>query len=204
VTDTCYAGSMDAEETPSAKEPAPGLLSEVQAFINTRDNEEGTDELADAVAATAWLRSRGFSRGRISQAERQRLVDVREALRDLLSAHDGDPQPTAVPRLNQLFVRVRLSPRLAPAGGTLVAEGRGLDAYLATLSIAIVEATVAGTWQRLKVCRASDCRWAFYDHTKNGRGAWCSMQVCGTRAKSRAYRARQVAHAHAAGVPDSR
>jgi predicted RNA-binding Zn ribbon-like protein len=194
---------MDGEETPSAKEPAPGPLGEVQAFINTRDNEAGTDNLADAVSASLWLRSRGFSGGRLSQAERRRLVDVREALRDLLSAHDGDPQPSAASRLDQLFAGVRLSPRLASDGGTLVAEGRGLDAYLATLSIAIFEATVAGTWQRLKVCRASDCRWVFYDHTKNGRGAWCSMQVCGTRAKSRAYRARHGAHAHTA-LPDAR
>jgi predicted RNA-binding Zn ribbon-like protein len=33
----------------------------------------------------------------------------------------------------------------------------------------------------------------FYDHTKTARGAWCSMRVCGSRAKARAHRARRVA-----------
>jgi predicted RNA-binding Zn ribbon-like protein len=59
------------------------------------------------------------------------------------------------------------------------------------LSSAIVEATIAGTWERLKVCRDDECRWAFYDHSKNARGAWCTMRVCGNRAKARAYRERQ-------------
>lgn len=46
-----------------------------------------------------------------------------------------------------------------------------------------------GTWQRLKACR--ECSWAFYDHSKNVAGSWCSMKVCGGRVKQRAYYARQ-------------
>jgi predicted RNA-binding Zn ribbon-like protein len=67
----------------------------------------------------------------------------------------------------------------------------GAANFLGSISAGIVEATVAGTWDRLKVCRDDACRWAFYDHSKNGGGAWCSMRVCGCRNKSRAYRARQ-------------
>ena len=54
------------------------------------------------------------------------------------------------------------------------------------------ESMVAGTWSRLKVCPADDCQWAFYDHSKNRSGTWCSMQVCGNRAKVRAYRERRA------------
>jgi predicted RNA-binding Zn ribbon-like protein len=43
----------------------------------------------------------------------------------------------------------------------------------------------------MKVCAADDCEWAFYDHTKNRSGAWCSMESCGNRAKGRAYRERR-------------
>ena len=58
--------------------------------------------------------------------------------------------------------------------------------------VAIVyEAMVDGTWERLKACPADDCHWAFYDHSKNRSGTWCTMDVCGNRAKVRAYRERR-------------
>ncbi len=41
------------------------------------------------------------------------------------------------------------------------------------------------------VCSSDTCQWAFYDRSKNRSGRWCSMQVCGNRTKTRAYRARQ-------------
>jgi predicted RNA-binding Zn ribbon-like protein len=47
-----------------------------------------------------------------------------------------------------------------------------------------------GTWDRMKACRADDCEWAFYDSSRNRSGTWCSMEVCGNRAKARAFRAR--------------
>ena len=50
-----------------------------------------------------------------------------------------------------------------------------------------------GTWSRLKACRAGTCRWAFYDHTRNRSGVWCTMDVCGNRTKVRSFRERQDA-----------
>jgi len=42
--------------------------------------------------------------------------------------------------------------------------------------------------------RASDdCRWAFYDSSKNRGGTWCRMEECGNRVKNRRYRDRQSA-----------
>jgi predicted RNA-binding Zn ribbon-like protein len=49
-----------------------------------------------------------------------------------------------------------------------------------------------GTWERVKACRADDCRWAFLDTAKNRSRAWCSMQSCGNRAKVAAYRERHT------------
>ncbi|MGA3185357.1 MAG: CGNR zinc finger domain-containing protein [Candidatus Dormibacteria bacterium] len=183
-------------DTPTpAKQPAPGPLGEVQAFVNSRDEEAGRDDLAGTDSATTWLRGRDVPLGGpISETERQHLVDVREALREVLATHDGHAaDPGAGRHLDRLLVDVPLHPRVSAEGVTLVPGGRGVDAYLATLAIAIIEATIVGTWQRLKVCRLTTCRWAFYDHTKNAGGAWCSMRACGSRAKARAYRARRVA-----------
>ena len=41
---------------------------------------------------------------------------------------------------------------------------------------------------RVKTCPGADCGWKFIDETKNGRRKWCSMKLCGNRAKaSRSY-----------------
>jgi predicted RNA-binding Zn ribbon-like protein len=54
-------------------------------------------------------------------------------------------------------------------------------------------AMVDGSWSRLKVCPGEDCGWAFYDHSRNQTGRWCSMSVCGGRAKARAHYRRRRA-----------
>ena len=68
-----------------------------------------------------------------------------------------------------------------------------MDGFLAQILASLVESTVDGSLRRLKVCRADDCQWAFYDNSKNGCGAWCSMRGCGSRAKAKAYRERRRA-----------
>jgi predicted RNA-binding Zn ribbon-like protein len=40
--------------------------------------------------------------------------------------------------------------------------------------------------------------WAFYDRSKNRSGHWCSMRVCGNRAKARQFRERRRAEGPAA------
>ena len=73
---------------------------------------------------------------------------------------------------------------LGPAHG-------GLDGALARLLAIIDNASCDGTWERLKVCAEQTCRYAFYDHSRNRSGSWCSMAVCGNRAKARSYRERR-------------
>jgi hypothetical protein len=48
-----------------------------------------------------------------------------------------------------------------------------------------------GTWPRLRVCANDDCRWAFYDRSRNQHGSWCDMATCGNRLKNRELRARK-------------
>ena len=184
-------------EQPADRLPAPGRLALVQEFVNSADLEEGTDQLADVATATGWLRRHHpDARHRLDEDQRRRLIDVRESLRSVLHVHNGEAvdQPASA-RLDGLLAGVRLRPAVTAGGGALVPVGDGVDGFLAVLTSAIVEATIAGTWERLKVCRDDECRWAFYDHSKNARGAWCTMRVCGNRAKARAYRDRQRATA---------
>lgn len=174
---------------------APGRLEFVREFVNTRDIEERTDELEDAASARAWLRSKRLSDAseRLSEKDRQRLVAVREALRALLLANNaGEPAPSeALAVLNEGSEEASLSLRFEPEGAELVSAGGGANAAIAEL-LAIVHASMRdGTWERLKACPAEDCRWAFYDRSRNRSATWCQMGACGNRSKARAFRARR-------------
>ena len=68
--------------------------------------------------------------------------------------------------------------------------GAGIAAPLGQLLAIVVAAQADGSWSRMKACQADDCRSAFYDGSRNRSRTWCSMRVCGNRAKARAYRAR--------------
>ena len=178
--------------------PAPGTLSLVQDFVNTRNYFQGGDLLADAEGATRRLIERGLlEEGEsVGEAERRRLVSFREALRGLLLAHNGaaEPGPDAE-SLNDLVASVPLGVRFGvdgrPALEPAVEDGPA-ERVVARLLAEVVRAEAEGRWGRMKACRNEGCRWAFYDASKNGMGRWCNMQVCGARHKMRAYRERKA------------
>jgi predicted RNA-binding Zn ribbon-like protein len=89
--------------------------------------------------------------------------------------------------------RARLTLRFTGADETaLEPAAGGVDGALGRL-LAIVKAALDdGTWQRLKVCPADTCLWAFYDASRNRSAVWCDMRVCGNRAKVRGYRERHA------------
>jgi predicted RNA-binding Zn ribbon-like protein len=75
-----------------------------------------------------------------------------------------------------------LRPRFAPAR----LEPRAGDPLGAVLA-ATFAAMADGSWERLKACPGDRCGWAFYDRSANASATWCSMRICGGRAKARAY-----------------
>jgi len=184
---------------------APGRLAALQAFVNTLDVEAGTEQLGSPSALDTWLRSAGLTGPASWQsgaAELALAVDLREALRGVLRSHvthspaasredTAEPGPSPAARLAEISskVQARIS---ADADGSVrvVAGDSGSRAALTRLLLIAAEAHTLGTWARLKVCSADDCQWAFYDRSPTRSGCWCSMQICGSRAKSRAYRRR--------------
>jgi predicted RNA-binding Zn ribbon-like protein len=176
--------------------PAPGSLAMVQGFVNTRNIMRGYDLLEDAEGAEGWLVERGLLDGDVglTEEERLRLVAFREGLRGILLGHNGGPVGEGADALNEMaedaLLRVRFddggAPGLLPAGSGTVVGG-----VTARLLVAAVGASSDGTWRRLKACRNEGCLWAFYDGSKNRSGSWCTMDVCGSRAKMRAYRRRK-------------
>jgi predicted RNA-binding Zn ribbon-like protein len=179
------------DDTPAQREPAPVALALVQDFVNTAELPEGYDELADPAATSEWLRARGFEM-KPDEAHRRRIVETREHLRSLIGVNSGQPLDDHVAsRLSRLLDAAAVHPVVEADGVRLASTARGVDGFLAALLAALVESTIDGTFRRLKVCRSDTCQWTFYDNSKNGCGAWCSMRVCGSRAKAKAYRTRR-------------
>ena len=186
---------------PGGCQPAPGALSPVQAFITTTDSEGGTEQLASPRALRDWLAERGLlpAGARPCDDVLRRALAVGEALRDLLAANHGDPvEPSAIETLNRLAPGAALRLRFGPDGRAALAPAApGLDGALGRLLAIVHAATLGGTWARLKVCRNDVCRRAFYDTSKNRSGTWCTMAICGSRLKVRAYRRRRRAGGNA-------
>jgi predicted RNA-binding Zn ribbon-like protein len=178
-----------------ADQAAPRELELVRAFVNTLDLEQQADELADGATASRWLSARSLPGGErpLGRGERERLVSVREALRELLLANNSGAPPAeaALATLNERSEEAAIGLRFSAAGAELVTRCDGVDAAIARLLAIVHEAIGDQTWRRLKVCPADDCRWAFYDRSRNRSGTWCDMGDCGNRAKARTYRERQ-------------
>jgi predicted RNA-binding Zn ribbon-like protein len=129
----------------------------------------------------------------VTQADLARALDVREGLRALLLAHNGEPLDSArVGRLDAAARRagVRVGFGAGPRP-ELVPQAGGVDGALAHLLAIVAAAAERGTWQRLKACPRDCCLWAFYDQSKNRSGHWCSMDSCGNVEKARAFRERR-------------
>lgn len=178
-------------------QPAPGRLDLVMDFVNTRDDDEGTDALASPELGQEWLGQSGLpgAGARPSVDELERLVSLREAVRGLLRANNtgAPPPPDGLAALNRAASQTRFGLRFDGEGGEIVAAAGGIDAAVAELLAIIHESMRAGNWPRLKVCYAHDCVWAFYDHSRNRSATWCRMEECGNREKARTYRERQRA-----------
>jgi predicted RNA-binding Zn ribbon-like protein len=164
-------------------------------FVNTYSVDGGREELSSPTRLREWLTARGLEPGRrATAAELERALKLREAIRDLLSAHNGleadVARATAV--LDGAAARAGLAVRFAEGRTRLEPSAGGVRGALGRILAEVAAGMADGTWERLKACRADDCRWAFLDTAKNRTRAWCSMQSCGNRAKVQAYRERHA------------
>lgn len=195
-----YSETVVAEQTrwlaDEESKPAPGPLLRVQALVNTVELPAGPDRLADPADARPWLIDNGLMApdASLGGADLQQLRDVREALRALLMRNSGGPSPT----------EAEMAPlRAVAAGGAaradfdadglvrLAADGDSVAERLVDLLLVMRDAQLDGSWARLKVCANDECRWAFYDRSRNHGGTWCEMSACGNKLKNREFRARR-------------
>jgi predicted RNA-binding Zn ribbon-like protein len=184
-----------AGEDPGDRAPAPGSLRLIQALVNTLNAETGRDLLGTAPEAARWLTAAGLlpAGSVVTGVQRAALAELREATRQVLSGHiERREDPEAASRLTMALAPSRLTLAVNPAGGVRLvsADHDPFSRVIGAVAAAIAEAATTGTWARLKCCPGRRCGWAFYDRSASSRSRWCSMQICGARAKMRAYRDR--------------
>jgi predicted RNA-binding Zn ribbon-like protein len=188
-----------ASVQPGGRSPASGGLRLVQDFVNTVDREHGPDLFELDGGLRDWLDRRGLAPGApVGDAEVAAALELREALRALLLANNGEPEaPGARAALDAAGRRAGLAVAFATDPPALTPADEGLDGALGAVVAAAFAAMLDGSWTRLKACPRDVCGWAFYDRSTNGSATWCSMRVCGGRVKAGAYyRRRRAADGH--------
>lgn len=159
---------------------APGRLERVRTLLNTwlipNDSRQPTDEFGALALASDW-----------NQSQAAVVRRLRDDLRTAVESAHADA-------LNGWIAELGVRPVLEGEHLKFRHEGGPAGEILVT----VLDAVAAGTWLRLKAC--PDCRWVFYDRTRNGSKRWCLMyaggpggRACGTIAKVRRYRDRQAA-----------
>jgi predicted RNA-binding Zn ribbon-like protein len=175
--------------------PAPNDLAVIEAFVNTFDLEDGEETLSIPAELSDWLAGHRLAEPgeAFSHADLAGAIAFREALRALLLANnEGELDPAAPATLTAAAERARLTVAIDAQGHARVEpRATGIDRVSGRLLAIVARAQADGTWERLKACPWHTCHVAFYDHSRNHSRTWCSMAVCGNRAKARTYRHRE-------------
>jgi predicted RNA-binding Zn ribbon-like protein len=200
---------------------APHLIGDHLAldFLNSRVGPVGSgppDWLADGAHFAEWL----VRAGAIDAAVARQLVGgkgstkaldavasearaLRDWLADFLDGHAGRPLGRDTVRelrlLNRLLERDlthRVIEAAAPGGRALICRQSRRwtpEGLIMPVAEAIADLVCNGDFHLVRHCEGVDCVLMFYDRTKAHARRWCSMALCGNRAKAAAHRARKRA-----------
>ena len=195
---------------------APGL-----DFLNSIATPVDTpmDWIADGEGLLHWLGQAGLVPGDVLRDMREKappgeldqIADqarsLREWFRDFVRRHKGRRLSAGalgeLEPLNRLLERDRSFSRIVPGP-----EGPGFfslqpvrrwdnsDALLLAVAEALAQLVCAEDFSQVKACEGPTCTLLFADHTRGHARRWCSMALCGNRAKQAAHRQRLKAQRH--------
>jgi predicted RNA-binding Zn ribbon-like protein len=186
-------------------------------FVNTLDNRpsgEPKELLArygdlvrfaeDTGILTPAQADRWFARSEADPEEAQRVlqaaIELREAMYAVFSAVIAKraipPSPLAM--LNRSIQLAAQHLSLTPANGGFAwgydSDGDspgGFETMLWPIVGSAAELLASDNLPFVRACSSKTCQWFFLDTSKNHRRRWCSMKLCGNRAKVRKFYARQ-------------
>lgn len=182
--DTTVDWIGDGEGLLSWLEQAQLVPAEALRSVRTRARPGELDRIA---AQARQLRE--WFRGFVHEHKGSRL-----ALRNI---HELDPLNRLLER-DARFSRIELRPDLRPAVLDLQ-EMRSWDspeALLLPIGMVVARLVVTEDFSNVKACEGPACTLLFADHTRGRARRWCSMAICGNRAKQAAHRQRLKARRH--------
>ncbi|NBC19719.1 MAG: hypothetical protein GVY06_01515 [Alphaproteobacteria bacterium] len=133
------------------------------------------------------------NRSEAAAAELRRAIEWREALHSVLVAvQAGAPLPETARETVETVIRQSQSDaRLGPGGAGLAWQAdptEPLALVLTRLGLAAPEFLTGPDLSRLRTCER--CSWMFVDRGRGRARRWCSMSLCGNRAKAARHYAR--------------
>ena len=152
--------------------PVAGRL--VLDFMNTADWSKDNRVVAEHIEAMADIRAWSDTLGIGDLAIQSSAKDLR-ALRYALRIALSLERDNALVAMQEQTVRIhQMAATELTLEKAIVASG---------LSICLDRREFG----RLKLCPGENCGWMFIDESKNRRRRWCSMEVCGNRAKAKRF-----------------
>ncbi len=173
------------------------------------------DWIGDGAGLVDWLAQAGLvpaaalqeTAARAMPGELDRVADqardLREWFRGFVRGRMGRPLDgdvlTELGPLNRLLERDEAYGRIAlhehdgHAHLSLVSarRWRSPEALLIPIGEALARTVVEEDFSHIKACEGAACTLMFADHTRGRARRWCSMGVCGNRAKVAAHRSRR-------------
>jgi predicted RNA-binding Zn ribbon-like protein len=143
------------------------------------------ERMPTAADLTRWFHEAGLGEPTVSPRVYSQAIELREALYRLFT---GPARAADLDTVNRWSARPLPGPQLtadhrstrAPAGATDLLSVIARDA---------VDLLSSSLKSRIRTCAADYCSLLFVDTSRPGNRRWCSMNLCGARAKMATYRA---------------
>ena len=130
---------------------------------------------------------------------------LREWFRGFVHRHKGSPLTAEalaeLAPLNRLLERDEIFSQVAPFSAAqgpfelqMLRRWRNPDALLLPIGEALAKLVCTEDFSNVKACEGPACTLLFADHARSHARRWCSMAICGNRAKQAAHRLRLKAH----------
>lgn len=184
------------------------VATPVDTPVDWLDDGEG---LLDWLAQAQWVPAQALAsvRERAIPGELDRLAGqaraLREWFRSFVHSHRGRPLTGAdLAALEPLNALLKRDERYSEIAVQTTGEGGALtlaamrrwdtpDALLMPIAEAMARLVCDEDFSYVKACEGPACTLLFADHTRGHARRWCSMALCGNRAKQAAHRQRQKA-----------
>ncbi|EJM89794.1 MULTISPECIES: CGNR zinc finger domain-containing protein [unclassified Pseudomonas] len=176
--------------------------------------DEPVDWIDDGNGWLEWLKQSGWVEDEILQRLQAQAMpgeletvaaqarSLREWFRGFVLKYKGQPLEasalTELEALNRLLERDEKYTQITLQDGEtpklaweLKRRWRSPDSLLLPLGEVLAQFVSEEDFTNVKCCEGPSCTLMFVDHTRGRKRRWCSMAVCGNRAKAAAHRERQ-------------